>query len=356
MQTTGHSASINAPEGVNRRLVQNQRREIILFALIALMIVLIGLRAPQYLALTSVDNLLTNAGFLVILVLGQLPVLLTRGIDLSQAAVLAFCGMLLAMLSQVMPGLPAVAYILLALVAGGALGAINGVIIAFLKIPPIIMTLGTMSVYRGLVYILSDGAWVSSHELSDRFKGFPGGQDFLLPNIFWVAAICAFLVWIGLSYTRAGRNIYAVGGNPIAARYAGIAQRRCEVLVYVLSGALAGLCGYLWTARFAIAYTQAAEGREFAIIAACVIGGVSIAGGRGSVVGAILGAFFIAIVETALPFLRVNPFLQLAIIGSVILFAVAANARAERRPGRQILRRGGNEPMAGGQKQAERAS
>lgn len=356
MQATSHSASINVSAGASRRFWQSQRREIILFALIALIIVLIGLRAPQYLSLTSIDNLLTNAGFLVILVLGQLPVLLTRGIDLSQAAVLAFCGMLLAMLSQIMPGLPAVAYILLALIAGGALGAVNGAVIAFLKIPPIIMTLGTMSVYRGLVYILSDGTWVSSHELSDRFKGFPGGQDFLLPNIFWVAAVCALLVWTGLSYTRTGRDIFAVGGNPLAARYAGIAQRRSEVLVYVLSGALAGLCGYLWTARFAIAYTQAAEGREFAIIAACVIGGVSIAGGRGSVAGAVLGAFFIAIVETALPFLRINPFLQLAIIGAVILLAVAANARAEGRPGRQILSRGESDPTASGPKQAGRPS
>lgn len=353
MQTANPSVSKDAPVGGNRHRWQSQRREIILFALIVLMIIMIAIRAPQYLALTSIDNLLTNAGFLVILVLGQLPVLLTRGIDLSQAAVLAFCGMILAMLSQIMPGLPAIAYIVLALVIGGVLGVVNGGVIAFLKIPPIIMTLGTMSVYRGLVYILSDGAWVSSHELSDRFKEFPGGQDFLLPNIFWVAAACALLVWIMLSFTRTGRNIYAVGGNPVAARYAGIAQRRCEVLVYALSGALAGLCGYLWTARFAIAYTQAAEGREFAIIAACVIGGVSIAGGRGSVVGAILGAFFIAIVETALPFLRVNPFLQMAIIGAVILFAVAANARAERRPGRQILSRSESEPAAVGPTRAE---
>lgn len=348
MQQANHTTSLTPPAGGNRRFWQSQRREIILFALIALMIALIGLRAPQYLTPTSIDNLLTNAGFLIILVLGQLSVLLTRGIDLSQAAVLAFSGMLLAMLSQVMPGLPAVAYIVLALVIGGALGAINGSVIAFLKIPAIIMTLGTMSVYRGLVYIMSDGAWVSSHEMSDSFKTFPGGHDFLLPNIFWIAVACALLVWTLLSYTRTGRDIYAVGGNPVAARYAGIAQRRSEVLVYILSGAAAGLCGYLWTARFAIAYTQAAEGREFAIIAACVIGGVSIAGGRGSVAGAILGAFFIAIVETALPFLRVNPFLQLAIIGAVILFAVAANARAERRPGRQILSRSESEPKADG--------
>ncbi|WDR03885.1 ABC transporter permease [Devosia algicola] len=147
------------------------------------------------------------------------------------------------------------------------------------------------------------------------------------------------LFWYLMAAMRTGRNILAVGGNPSAARYAGISIERTEFLVYVLSGAAAGLVGYLWTARFAIAYTQAAEGREFAIIAACVIGGVSIAGGRGTVIGAVLGAGFITIIDTALPFLRISPFAQTAILGAVILIAVAANAWTERKPGRQILRR-----------------
>lgn len=314
-------------------------REAILGFIITIIILFVAVRAPGYVAGNNVTNVMSNWGFLVILVMGQLCVLLTRGIDLSQASVLAFSGMFLALLSQEMPGLPAVAYVLLATLMGATLGLVNGVLVALVGIPPIIATLGTMTVIRGLIYILSNGAWISSHEMSGSFKAFPAGTFLSTPNIFWVAIIVVLLFWVLLEYRRTGRDIYAFGGNPHAARNAGISRIKIEVLVYMLSGAAAGLCGYLWAGRFAIAYTQAAEGREFAIIAACVIGGVSITGGRGTVLGACLGALFIAIVETALPFLRINPFLQLAVIGAVILIAVAANARAERSPGRLILPR-----------------
>ena len=313
------------------------QREALLAIIVLAMIVLVVLRAPEYLDASNIANLMVNWGLLSILVLGQLAVLLTRGIDLSQAAVLALVGMLLALLSEAAPWLPAPGFIVLALAAGALLGLVNGLAIAFVKLPPIIMTLGTLTIYRGLIYVLSNGAWVSAHEMSDRFKAFPARHFLGLPDIIWTALVCAALFGVMLRATRTGRDIYAFGGNPEAARYAGISAARIEVLVYALSGAVAGLCGYLWTGRFAIAYTQAAEGREFAIIAACVIGGVSIAGGRGTMIGAVLGALFIAVLETALPFLRISPFFQTGVIGAVILIAVAVNARAERRPGRRIL-------------------
>lgn len=314
-------------------------REGILTLVVTIMLGLIALRAPGYLAFGNVTNLLSSWGFLLILVLGQLGVLLTRGIDLSQASILAFSGMFLALLSQVTPDLPSGAYIILSIAMGIGLGLVNAGLIVFAGLPPIIATLGTMTIIRGLIFVLSDGAWISSHEMSGPFKAFPAGNLLGLPNVFLVALAVTLCVWILLTQRRIGRDIYAHGGNPEAARNAGIFGRRVEFLVYGLSGALAGLCGYLWAGRYAIAYTQSAEGREFAIIAACVIGGASITGGRGTVVGVVLGALFIAILETALPFLRINPFLQLALTGAVILIAVAANARAEWLPGRQILPR-----------------
>lgn len=314
-------------------------REGILALVVTMMLGLVALRAPGYLAFSNVTNLLSNWGFLLILVLGQLGVLLTRGIDLSQASILAFSGMFLALLSQVAPDLPSGAYVILSIAMGIGFGVVNAGLIVFAGLPPIIATLGTMTVIRGLIFVLSDGAWISSHEMSAAFKAFPAGATLGLPNVFLVALVALLFVWILLTQRRIGRDIYAHGGNPEAARNAGVSGRRVEFLVYGLSGALAGLCGYLWAGRFAIAYTQSAEGREFAIIAACVIGGASITGGRGTVAGVFLGALFIAILETALPFLRINPFLQLALTGAVILIAVAANARAEWLPGRQILPR-----------------
>ena len=314
-----------------------QRREGILAITTAVLFILIVIRAPEYLGEQNIDNLLTSWGFLAILAIGQMTVLLTGGIDLSQASVLAFTGMFLAILSQNLPDTPAVAFVLLGLLMGAGLGLVNGFAVAWIGIPPIIATLGTMTIIRGLVYVLSGGAWISSHEMSERFKFFAADETAGLPNVFLCAAMCCAAIWLWLRFTRSGRDIYAFGSNQTAARNAGISRRKVQMLVFVVSGAVAGLCGYLWAARFAIAYTQAAEGREFAIIAACVIGGVSIAGGRGTLAGAALGAMFIAVLETSLPFLRINAFAQLAVVGAVILIAVAANARAERKPGRQIL-------------------
>ena len=140
------------------------------------------------------------------------------------------------------------------------------------------------------------------------------------------------IAWLFLGLTRAGRGLYAVGGNPVAARYCGIDLARQQLLVYAISGAVAGLCGYLWVARYGIAYTEIALGYELNVIAACVIGGVSIGGGIGTVAGTLLGALFLGVIVNALPVINVSPFWQMAISGAVILAAVIVNARAERRP------------------------
>lgn len=315
----------------------SSRRENLLAITVVAILVVVLVRAPEFLGPQNINNLLANWGFLAILAIGQLTVLLTGGIDLSQASVLAFTGMFLAILSGISPELPAILFVFLGLLMGAALGLVNGAAVAWIGIPPIIATLGTMTIIRGLVYVLSGGAWISSHEMSNRFKSLAAGDLLGLPNVFWMACICVLFVWLLLQFTTNGRNIYAFGSNQDAARNVGISRHQVQLMVFAISGAVAGLCGYLWTARFAIAYTQAAEGKEFAIIAACVIGGVSIAGGRGTAAGVVLGAMLIAVLETSLPFLRISPFAQLAVIGAVILIAVAVNARSERRPGRRIL-------------------
>jgi rhamnose transport system permease protein len=288
----------------------------------------------------SPGNLVTvliDSSVLCILVVGQLFALLIRGIDLSTAANLAFVGMFLALLSQAHPELPATAFLLIAAVAGLALGAINAAFIAIVGVPPIICTLGTMVIYRGLIFLLSDGAWVSSHEMSLPFQTFPLESWLGLPNIVLVAFLVALGAWLFLRFTSTGRNFYAVGSSPLGATFAGISVRRTTLLAFALSGLCSGIAGYLWTARYAIAFTQAGQGLEFAVIAACFIGGVSVAGGRGSVAGVLIGALFISIVQSALPFVRVSPFVQTAISGIIILLAVAVNSRAERPRGRQIL-------------------
>jgi rhamnose transport system permease protein len=188
-----------------------------------------------------------------------------------------------------------------------------------------------------MIIIIAKGDQVNASEMGVEFQAFPKDMFFGLTSPVWIAIGVSILFWVFLNLTRAGRGLYAVGGNPVAARYCGIDQRRQELLAYAISGAVAGLCGYLWVARYGVAYSEIANGYELTVIAACVIGGVSIGGGVGSVAGTLLGALFLGIVMTALPVLQISPFWQMAISGAVILAAVVINARAERRPEKLIL-------------------
>ena len=223
------------------------------------------------------------------------------------------------------------------MLSGLLLGMLNGAMIAFLSIPPIVMTLGTLAVFRGMIIIIAGGDQVNASEMSAAFQAFPKQVFFGLTTPVWIAIGVSILFWIFLNATRPGRGLYAVGGNPIAARYCGIDHRRQELLAYSITGAVAGLCGYLWVARYGVAYSEIASGYELTVIAACVIGGVSIGGGVGSVAGTLLGALFLGVIMTALPVLQISPFWQMAISGAVILAAVIINARAERRPDKLIL-------------------
>jgi rhamnose transport system permease protein len=214
--------------------------------------------------------------------------------------------------------------------------------------PPIVVTLGTMSIYRGLVFEVNGGGWVNAHELGPSFVGFASDRLLGVTNIGWIALLVIAFQYVFLHHLRTGRELYALGGNPAGARYVGIDGARLQLAAYTIIGALSGLSGYLWVARYAVAYTETAQGFEMQAIAACIIGGVSTAGGRGTVAGCLLGAAFLVILFNALPVIDVSPFAQMAISGAVILVAVVVNARSERRRGKLILARpaahGGESP------------
>ncbi|MDL2356172.1 MAG: ABC transporter permease [Pseudomonadota bacterium] len=314
-----------------------KQREVLLAGLIVVLIGLVGLRAPVFLTTASMGNLLTDGTLLVMLALTQMFVIITRGIDLSVASNLALSGMMAALLASKHPQLPLIAVVAVAVVIGLVLGLVNGWLIGMLELPPIVVTLGTMSVYRGLVFVLSGGAWVSSHQMPAEFVAFPLGRLLGVTHLVWIAALVVLLTWYVARYTRFGRDLYAIGNAPHSARYIGIPSARRLLWTYGLSGAMAGLCGYLWVARYAVAYTEIAYGFEFTVIAACVIGGINIAGGVGSVAGAVLGALFLATINNALPIVKVSPFWQSALTGLIILTAVLINARGDKQRSRQIL-------------------
>jgi rhamnose transport system permease protein len=310
-----------------------------LLAVIGLLVAAIALRSPVFLSPGSLDTLVTDGAILAMMAVAQMLALLTRGIDLSIPANMALVGMVTALLSRAFPEAPVAPIVLLGLALGLALGAINGALVAFVGIPPIVVTLGTMSIYRGLVFVVSGGAWVNAHEFGPAYLAFPNARLLGLTHIVWIAAAAIAAAWLFLAHSRKGRELYALGGNPVAARYVGIDEGRTLLLVYCLTGLASGLAGYLWVARYAVAYTETALGFELQTVAACVIGGVSTSGGRGSVAGALLGAAFLVIILNALPIIDVSPFWQMAVSGAVILAAVVINARAERPAGKVILQR-----------------
>jgi rhamnose transport system permease protein len=315
-----------------------KNREMLLALIIIGMILTFTSRAPNFASPSNLATIFNDTSILIILALGQMVVILTKSIDLSVAANLAFTGMAVAMLDSTYPGLPLALLVVFAIGIGAALGAINGFLVWALRIPPIVVTLGTLTIYRGMSFVLSGGAWVNAHQMQPDFLGVPRLPVLGLPILSWIAIVVVILVGFILARTPFGRSTYAAGGNPVAAVYAGIDVGRARFLAFVLSGALAGLSGYLWVSRYAVAYVDIAAGFELDSVAACVIGGISIAGGIGTVIGTVLGALFLGVIKNALPVIGISPFAQMAISGIVIVLAVVFNARAERKKGRIILR------------------
>jgi rhamnose transport system permease protein len=279
-----------------------------------------------------------DTSILILLALGQTFVLLTRAIDLSVAANVALTGMSVALLNQAMPGLSIVLIIMLAVLIGALLGAFNGLLVWLLEIPSIVATLGTMAIYRGMVFVLSGGTWVTSNEMTSAFQDAVRMRLLGLTTTSWLAIAGIVGVYVFLRLVPVGRRFYLVGDNPSAATFIGVDPGKAHFIAFTLSGAIAGLCGYLWVARFAVAYTDVALGFELQVIAACVIGGVSIAGGVGTVAGVVLGCLFLGIIKNALPLIGVSPFWQMAVSGLVITVAVILNARREKSARRQVMR------------------
>ena len=313
-------------------------REIVLLLVIVSMILTISLRFPAFIKPENLLAVFNDSAPLIILAIAQMIVILTRCIDLSVAAILALTGMICAMVNVVFPELPIIFIILTSIMTGLLLGAINGFFVWIIRIPPIVVTLGTMTIYRGLIFVISEGKWVNAHEMSDSFKAFPRDEFLNLPMLSWTAIIVIILFSFLLSRLPLGRAFYAVGGNPHASVYAGLNVGRTQFFAFVLSGGLSGLVGYLWVSRYSVAYVDIAIGFELDVVAACVIGGIAIMGGVGSLIGAVQGALFLGVIKNALPVINISPFWQMAISGSAIVIAVILNTKSNARKGRNILK------------------
>ena len=308
-----------------------RHREAGISVFILILAVLVSFRAPAFLTVENFRDILLNISILSIVALAQTMVIITHGIDLSVSSMIGLVAMMIAFMMKQNPEFPVVAAVLLSMALGAVLGSFNGLIISYGKVPPIIATLGTLSIYRGLVFFYSQGTWINSFELPKPFKLLSKGTPLGLPSMVIIAIIFAMVVYFFLNHIRTGRNIYAVGSNPEAAQVAGIRRQRIIFLVYMLSGVACGLAAVLWASRFESAQTNTALGFELQTVAAAVVGGVSISGGVGTVPGVLLGALLLGLIENSLSLVRISPFWQLAAQGLLILIAVVTDNLIMRR-------------------------
>jgi ribose transport system permease protein len=287
---------------------------------LVIMCAVAALLSDAFLNPFNIINVLRQVALFGIVAVGMTYVILTAGIDLSVGSIVAVVAVSTAMMLDAAVAIPVV--ILAGLAIGLVIGAINGLGIAIGGIPPFIMTLGTMVMGRGLAMTISDGHPIHFREVADDFAWLGQGHLLGLPVPVWVFAAVAAAAAIGLRYTTFGRNIYAVGSNPEAARLAGIDVRRTVFSVYLISGVLSGLTALIFVSRLTVGEPVAGVGLELEAIAITVIGGTSLFGGEGRIGGTILGAAIVAVLANILNLFGVSPFTQQIVKGAIIVAAV----------------------------------
>ena len=328
-------------------------REALLAVVLIVLFIIVTAINPSFLTPKSLMDMLKNNAVTMVMSLGMLCVMLVGGIDISIMSTLALSGMSIGMLLKYEHISSTALAFLIAIVIGIVCGAIVGLIISRADVPPIIATMGFMYIYRALGYQVSHGGeWASAAALGD-FKNFATTKFLGMSLVIWVIILCyviffvfiwviivcyVFFFWF-MKWTRTGRMIYAVGSNPSAAEVSGINVKNIKLLVYTIMGLLAGLGGALQVSIYASAMPDMQYGGEMDVIAACVIGGVSMSGGRGTVVGALLGSLILATIAKALPLIPFFDQLWLNTIkGVIILVVVVVNIVLQRTADKNALK------------------
>jgi ribose/xylose/arabinose/galactoside ABC-type transport system permease subunit len=311
------------------RGARRETREITLIVAAVVVLLAVGAINHRFISIENIRFMVLNSVVLSLLALGQTWVIATKGIDLSVAPVMGLTAVVTGLLAQ-SSGLPLIAAVGIALVIGLVLGTINGLLVAKLTIPPIIVTLGTYSIYSGLIFIYSNGTQVD--QVPQAYANFGNGiiASWLpIPIPVLVLAAVLLLCWFTLSHTLFGRAVLAIGNNAAAAYNAGVSVVSTQIRVYVISGVLAALAGLVFVCYTGSATVTTGTGDhvELQSIAVALIGGTAIAGGRGNMIGTVLGGLFLSVILTALVFLHVPPIWYSAGEGAMILITVTLGMR-----------------------------
>lgn len=297
------------------------------FLSLIILFVALAIASPHFLTSTNLSSVVRQTAVINIMALGMTMIIITGGIDLSVGAILAMGGLLGTMAME--KGLSIPAGVLIGILTGLACGFANGIMITSLRIEPFIVTLGTLGIFRGTTLIISNGLPV--HRIPQQFSFLGEGNLLGVPFVLWILVVCAMVTHVILEHTRLGRYTFAIGSNREAAIYAGIPVKFHMTAVYAIGGMLTGLAGMIEASRLMTGQPTAGQGYELQAIAAVVIGGGSLHGGEGSVIGTLIGAFIMGLLSNGSDLLGVSPYVQQAIIGAVIILAVTLDELRKRR-------------------------
>jgi rhamnose transport system permease protein len=335
-RSAAHAQSTPVPGRSSSIMSLFKLRELPVILALVLLVVVTATINPLFLSQQGVKDLLLNATILMILAVGQTLVIITRNIDLSVGSILGLVAFGTGSIFAATPDLPIVAVFVLGMIFGAVLGAVNGLLITIAKVPALVITLGTLYIFRGLNNAWAGGTQYFAGDRPDAFGNLSVDTILGFPVITLIALVVVAIVAVYMLGTRPGRDLYAIGSDPDAARLFGIPVTRRVLLAFVVNGLLAGLAGVLYASRFNSVGATTGSGLELDVVAAAVVGGVAIFGGSGTVVGAAIGALLLTTITSALTALRVDKFWQQAIVGILILAAVVIDRIASVRSARRL--------------------
>lgn len=311
-------------------------RELPVIIALVLLVLVTYLINPLFLTPQGVKDLLLNATIVMILAAGQTLLIITRNIDLSVGSMLGLVAFGTGTIFSAMPDLPIAAVFVIGMAFGALLGSINGLLVTAAKVPALVITLGTLYVFRGLNNAWAGGKQYFAGDRPDAFGALSVNTVLGFPIITMLAILVVAAVAVYMAGTRPGRDLYAIGSDPDAATAFGIKVSKRVFLAFLANGALAGLAGVLYASRFNSVGATTGTGMELTVVAAAVVGGVAIFGGSGSVTGAALGAVLLTTITSSLTALRVDKFWQQAIVGVLILTAIIIDRVASLRTARKL--------------------
>jgi rhamnose transport system permease protein len=331
--------------------IRSSFRELSILILVFLIYAVVCIIQPRFLSLQAIINILLFFPYLLLVALGEMIEIISRNVDLSLGSILCFAGYTVGMIFGANPEFPILLGILIAIGIGASLGLLNGIVVTAFKIPSVIVTLGTMYLYRGVIFYANGGRLIENYKIPRALIRLSQVNASVIgvPYSIIIALAAALLVAFFLRRLRLGRDIYAAGSNPKAAETRGISLNKINILVFVIAGALSGFASMIFMSRIGFMDPgSAGRGLEFTAIAAVVIGGCSMGGGVGTTLGTVIGCLMLGVINNAISITGISGYWQEAIYGFIIILSVIADNYIKRGLGGSKMTRKENSPVTAG--------